>query len=76
MIAAAKSFEPKLLVNSETAAEMLSVSSRTLSRLTEPHGTLRAVRIGGGRKPILRYRITDLEDFIRDHSAATLAANP
>lgn len=64
MIAPAEIFEPKLLVNSDAAADMLSISVRTLARITEPHGTLRAVRIGSAKKPILRYRVADLEAWI------------
>lgn len=63
MIAAVKeAFEPKLLLTKEAAALALSVNGRTLQRLTA-RGEIRCVRIGCGKKPLLRYRLTDLEAF-------------
>ena len=67
MIAPANTVDaPRLLVTSEEAAELLSVSPRTLARLTVPHGSLPALRIGTGRRPIVRYRVADLEQWIAE----------
>jgi excisionase family DNA binding protein len=62
MIASAK--QPSLLWTAGEAAEALNISERTLSRITAPHGTLRAIRFGGGKRPILRYRIADVEAWL------------
>jgi hypothetical protein len=74
MIAPAKkTYEAPLLVDAETAARMLgNLSTRTLARLTVPHGPIRCLRIGTGKRPIVRYKIADLEKFI-DEQAASVA---
>ena len=64
MIATTQPTEAKLLVDGETAAELLSVSRRTLARLTAPHGALPCLRIGTGKRRLLRYRVADLTDWI------------
>lgn len=58
---------PALLVNSEAACEMLSISRATLARITTPHGALPAIRIGTGPRPLLRYRVSDLEAWVDDN---------
>jgi hypothetical protein len=57
---------PKLLVDSRTAAKMLSISPRTLWSLTAPRGPIRSVRFGRA----LRYAVRDLEAAIEGINAA------
>src|SRR4051794_34981834 len=67
MIAPAAKLEP-LVMPSREAAEVLAVSERTLSRITYPHGDLPCLRIGTGRRPLLRYRMSDLQAWIDRHT--------
>lgn len=64
MIAPAATHEVALLVDCEVASRMLAISTRSLSRLTVPHGSLRCLRIGNGKRPLLRYAVADLQSWI------------
>jgi hypothetical protein len=69
MIATAHdTLDPKpLIVTKDVAARMLSIDPRTLQRWTTPNGSLPCIRFGTGKKPLLRYRVADLEAFIAQH---------
>jgi excisionase family DNA binding protein len=54
---------PKLLLTSREAAELLSISERTLWTLTKA-GSIAVVKIGGSK----RYAISDLERFIANQT--------
>lgn len=63
MIATASSPQPpRLLVTQEEASAMLSVGVRTVQRWTAD-GSLPCVRVGAGRRRLLRYAVADLEAF-------------
>ena len=57
-----ESFEP-LAYRRREAAQLLGVSVRQLARMTTPRGPLPCVRIGA----CIRYRRTDLDDFLAKH---------
>ncbi len=63
---------PKMLLTSREAAELLSISERTLWTLTKT-GSIAVVKIGGSK----RYSISDLERFIANqtHQETDLATN-
>jgi excisionase family DNA binding protein len=63
---------PKMLLTSREAAELLSISERTLWTLTKA-GSIAVVKIGGSK----RYAISDLERFIANqtHHETDLATN-
>lgn len=56
-----------LAVSAKVAARMLSISERSLFDLTSPRGPLVPVRIGNGRRKMLRFRVADLERFLAEH---------
>jgi hypothetical protein len=58
-----------LLLTPRQAAALLSVSEKTLHRLSTPHGTIPVVPIG---KRGVRYRPAALERWIADQEAASL----
>lgn len=53
------------LLTPEQAAEYLSFCKRTVDRLRQS-GQLRtvAIKLPGSNKPVVRYRLTDLDDFV------------
>lgn len=51
--------ETRLLLTSREAAELLSISERTLWAMSQPRGPIPVVRIGRA----VRYRWTDLEQW-------------
>ena len=56
----------KLLLTAKQAAEVLSISERTLYTLSAPRGPIPVVPIGGGRN--LRYPVDGLRAFIAKHA--------
>ena len=52
------------LLTKEGAAGYLAVSGRTLQKLSQPNGPIPCVRIGSGNRPILRFRVADLDRYI------------
>lgn len=53
------------LLTPEKAAEYLGVCKRSVDRLRQA-GHLRtvAIKMPGSNKPVVRYRLTDLDDFV------------
>ena len=53
------------LLTPEKAAEYLGLCKRTVDRLRQA-GELKtvALQLPGSRKPVVRYRLTDLDDFV------------
>jgi len=51
----------RLLVDARTAAQMLSVSQRTLYSLTTPRGEIPVIKLAGRS---LRYAVDDLRAFV------------
>lgn len=58
-----------LLITAREAAARLSVSEKTLTRLTAPKGSLPAVRIG---KRGVRYAPAAIDQWILDQQAASM----
>jgi excisionase family DNA binding protein len=52
----------RLLVGMKEAARLLSLSERTMSNLTAPHGPIVATRIGR----LVRFSMASLERFVRE----------
>jgi len=63
----------KLLLAAREAAEALSVSERTLSRITAPRGPLPAIRFAN---KTTRYAVSDLEEFIASQRVTADDAEP
>src|SRR4029077_10591471 len=63
MIAPARNIEPKLVWDEETTARACCVSAKTVKRWRES-GALKCVRIGAGKRQIIRYRPADVSDFL------------
>jgi excisionase family DNA binding protein len=57
---------PRLLTPREAAEQVLRVSAKTLSRLTQPHGPIPAVRVG---RRSVRYTREALQEYIRQQQA-------
>ena len=76
MTAANQSDDHRLLVDAREASRLLSLSSATLARLTMPRGPIPALRIGTGKRPLLRYDIDVLKSFIKEQAAVMLTAKP
>lgn len=70
MITNSTSRPEPIAVSAKEAARMLSISERTLFSLSHPRGPLRVVRIGAGRRRMVRYHVRDLTRFLDEHRDA------
>ena len=59
----------RLLVDEKTAATMLSLSRKSLWTLRS-RGVLPYIQIGRGRRPLVRYALRDLEDWIEQQKSS------
>jgi excisionase family DNA binding protein len=63
---------PTLLLTVRDAAKALAISEKTLWTLTEPRGTIPAIRVG---ERSLRYSVRALEEWIAAQPMATAETN-
>ncbi len=62
-----------ILVDPIAAAKILSMSDRSLADLTHPKGPIRCIRLGNN---IRRYRVADLERWLRNNHNANTSRFP